>query len=151
MRPTAACVLVLDSWPNPRRLLAVSRGTGSAWWALPGGLIEAGERPVTAAKRELFEETGLVVHTRNLGLIYDGISVNSQTGQRARTQTFLAYKWSGHVRASSEGDVAWKRWETLFRRSPWGQYIHDLWETLAQRAGRSLGAQRTGRSLGVLT
>lgn len=28
-------------------------------WSLPGGKVEAGEGPLTAARRELFEETGL--------------------------------------------------------------------------------------------
>jgi 8-oxo-dGTP pyrophosphatase MutT (NUDIX family) len=28
-------------------------------WCVPGGKIEAGEEPLIAAKRELFEETGI--------------------------------------------------------------------------------------------
>lgn len=34
---------------------------GSAWWVTPGGGIDSGESPRAAARRELHEETGLLV------------------------------------------------------------------------------------------
>lgn len=40
------------------RVLLVSRAASR--WALPGGTIKAGESPLEAAHRELWEETGLV-------------------------------------------------------------------------------------------
>ncbi len=36
---------------------------GSRWWVTPGGGIDEGEAPREAARRELYEETGLLVDT----------------------------------------------------------------------------------------
>ncbi len=55
----AARVLLID--PDGRLLLLrfVVRETGYSWWAAPGGGIDGGETPEQAARREVFEETGL--------------------------------------------------------------------------------------------
>ncbi|MER6527026.1 NUDIX hydrolase [Streptomyces sp. NPDC001508] len=55
----ASCVVVLD---GRGRLLLLRYGPGQpaagAWW-LPGGMLDHGEDPWTAARRETREETGL--------------------------------------------------------------------------------------------
>ena len=40
-------------------------------WTLPGGWIDIGESPATAAEREVFEESGYRVGVRKLAAVYD--------------------------------------------------------------------------------
>ncbi len=59
-RKRAAAVIVRDG-----RVLMVHersrRSGGGEWWTLPGGGVEPGETTEEALRREVFEETGLVV------------------------------------------------------------------------------------------
>ena len=62
-RPALTCDTVVFAGPSDaRKVLLVKRG-GEPYvgcWALPGGFVDEGERPVDAARRELCEETGLI-------------------------------------------------------------------------------------------
>ena len=62
-RPALCCDTVVFCGPaQARRVLLIRRGTEpfKGCWALPGGFVDEGERPVEAARRELAEETGLI-------------------------------------------------------------------------------------------
>ncbi|MFF1917032.1 NUDIX hydrolase [Streptomyces sp. NPDC058239] len=57
----ASCVVLLDQQGRMLMLrYAESEPSGGTWW-LPGGMLDHGEDPLTAARREMYEETGVTV------------------------------------------------------------------------------------------
>lgn len=52
-------VLLLDHWLR----------VGNTGWSLPGGFIQKDEQPAEAAKREVFEETGLKIFNQKLLIV----------------------------------------------------------------------------------
>jgi 8-oxo-dGTP pyrophosphatase MutT (NUDIX family) len=66
-----ACVLLLDD-EDRVLLLRYAEGQPSAGtWGLPGGMLDHGEDPLSAAQRELHEETGIVLDHPPRFLGYD--------------------------------------------------------------------------------
>jgi 8-oxo-dGTP diphosphatase len=58
-----------------KKVLLVERGKAplKGYWSLPGGLVETGERLEAAIRREVQEETGLVVRVVGLAEIFERI------------------------------------------------------------------------------
>ncbi|BBH20431.1 DNA mismatch repair protein MutT [Paenibacillus baekrokdamisoli] len=65
---TGACVIIIDK--QDRILLQLRADNGL--WGLPGGSLEPGESMEEVAKRELFEETGLIADEINLLDVFSG-------------------------------------------------------------------------------
>ena len=65
--PDAAAALIID---HANRVLLVREGYEAGRYGLPGGVIEAGETPRDAVVREVHEELGLTVKTRDLVAVY---------------------------------------------------------------------------------
>lgn len=82
--PVVGC-LVID---RRRRILLVKRGIEPAKgaWSLPCGFIEMGETPEAAARRELYEETGVRGRVRSLHGVY------VEPSYRYRTLFILLYR-----------------------------------------------------------
>ena len=101
----AARVLLVDA---ADRVLLL-RGTDPAdlsrgdWWFTPGGGLDEGESPVEAARRELFEETGLHLAADELGpVVHERVArfTFSGTDYRQAEVFFLARVDAHEVDAS---------------------------------------------------
>lgn len=79
-------------------VLAVSRPEPPLRFGLPGGHVEAGESYAEAARRELYEETGL--WAPELALLY-------WQEHPKQLAAFYAPRVTGRLRSSEEG---WARW-----------------------------------------
>lgn len=100
----------------PELLLIKRRGAhGAGMWSIPGGRLEAGEKPVFAAEREVLEETGLIVHVDP----FDAVPYNNTFagGQPWVTLYFIALVEENEKPEIMEPEkceaMEWFRWTNL--------------------------------------
>jgi 8-oxo-dGTP diphosphatase len=89
------------------KILVIQRATGVlvGFWTIPGGILDRGESPADAARRELFEETGL----RTAGpLTLIAVTAFPVYGHDAIRLVYAADAAEGDVRLSHEHSGA--RW-----------------------------------------
>ncbi len=98
----ALAIPILDG-----KLLVARRAAGSPLegaWEFPGGKVEPGEEPATAAGRELEEETGLVARDLEPLLVL----VHEYPERSVRLHVFLVREPRGRVCMDRPREWAWK-------------------------------------------
>ncbi|HTD49828.1 MAG TPA: NUDIX hydrolase [Acidimicrobiia bacterium] len=113
-----------------------TRVEAGSWWFTPGGGVEAGETPALAARRELFEETGLHVDDPGPALFARTIVFDFEAARYRQTEHFYCVRtqrfvpddagWSDLERRS----VAEYRWWTADELADTDETIYP--ENLAQ-------------------
>jgi len=86
-------------------------------WIAPGGHIEIGESPHEAARRELFEETGLVADE----LVWRGYctEVSPRPDWQWSLFIYVVQRFHGELVADlREGELAWVALEAYFHDTP---------------------------------
>lgn len=116
----AACVLVFNCTDD--EILTISRKANPKDLGLPGGKVESDELPLTAALRELREETGIEIRQENVAdecFIGEGNS-----GKEVLTALATVCK-KVELKSSEEGLVAWAPAEQTCEGS-FGAYNEEL-------------------------
>jgi 8-oxo-dGTP diphosphatase len=101
-RPAVTVDAILVSPQNSVLLIERGREPFKGKWALPGGFIEMDEELETACKRELEEETGLMVGNLKQFRAYGGVNRDP----RHRTISVLFYAFTDYELGACAGDDA---------------------------------------------
>ena len=124
-------------------VLLVQRGKGiyRGAWSLPGGAVELGETALEAAKRELWEETGLLALNLTLSDVADAILKDPGGGIETHYMiaVYASDRFSGTVAAGSDApDAGWfgaKAIECL-KRTPGLEEAIEKARRALERGGR---------------
>jgi len=96
---------------NGRVLLVKRKNPPSQYlWAIPGGRVKAGESLVNSVKRELLEETGVIVDVGEVVHVFDVIEThgNGNTKTHYVIIDYRAEYVSGELRAGDDAlEVRW--------------------------------------------
>jgi 8-oxo-dGTP diphosphatase len=138
MRVATLCLLVREN-PDREVLLGFKKaGFGAGKYTGFGGKVEAGEPLLTAASRELEEETGITVLEQelqpvgHLTFLFPAEPTWSQV-----VHVFLVRSWAGEPRESTEMIPRWFPWAKLPLDQMWQDGAHWLPPLLDGRGVRA--------------
>jgi 8-oxo-dGTP diphosphatase len=95
---------------NSILLVQRARSPLKGYWSLPGGLIETGESIEAALRREVLEETGLIVRPKKMFEIFERIILDKQGHAEYHyiLHDYLCTVVGGELLAGDDaGRVAW--------------------------------------------
>jgi 8-oxo-dGTP diphosphatase len=91
---------------NAKGEVLLQRRSDNGQWGLPGGAIDPGEEPAEAVVREVWEETGVLVHPERISGVYSGpdFYVRYPNGDEAMiiSVTFVCRPISGEPRVNDD-------------------------------------------------
>ena len=101
----ASCCILLQK----NKILTTKRPVGKPffnYWEFPGGKLEKGESFYDAIIRELEEELGIKVKSKDLSII-DNVSHSYELNSVVIMAVFCIRKWTGIVEAKEGQQIQW--------------------------------------------
>jgi 8-oxo-dGTP diphosphatase len=141
MRDMTLCFLLRGTPPREILLGYKKRGFGAGKVAGIGGRVESGESILTAACRELYEETGISAHEpdlQSMGAI--AFRFPNQPTWNQVVHVFIATRWTGEPSESDEMLPTWYPIDAVPFEQMWDDSRYWLPQILA---GQPLQAQIT--------
>lgn len=86
MMPSVAAVI-----RNKEDEILFTRKPEESLWGLPAGAIEPGERPGRTLRREVYEETGLMVHPTSILGVFGGGNIDTNITMETRWNIQSSY------------------------------------------------------------
>ena len=105
-------------------------------WTLPGGMVEDGETPEAAQRRELLEETGLETVSAQELLVRERVG-NSGAPDRAKLVHVFRVTANGQPKPVEGNPVVWLTREEFVEESPFGTFYRTAFEEISSLAGPS--------------
>lgn len=127
------CYLLREGRDGTEVLLGRKRtGLGRGKVVAPGGKLEAGERPVDAAVREVEEEVGVRIHASSLQLVGELTYLFPHKPRWSqKSWAFVSREWEGPVRGSRELDPFMQPVDSIPLAEMWSDARHWLPRALA--------------------
>ena len=133
--PTCLCLITRGAGSGREVLLGLKKtGFGAGKWVGPGGHIEDGEKPASAAAREVREEAGLLVSPDALArMAMLTFRFPSRPAWDMTAEVFTASYYRGEPRESAELAPRWFAADALPLSSMWDDARYWLPLVLAGR------------------
>ena len=139
-----ANVLVTRIKNGKLQYLAVTRRNDRSQFTMPGGTLKRNERFQDCVKRELEEETGLIINLDDLEELYTCHNLIVYDKIWTCT-TFLIHSWEGNPYARERGTIVrWLPMEYYVKNCPptWRSHEENVYKTYIERYGLPLQRSR---------
>jgi 8-oxo-dGTP diphosphatase len=114
-RPIVVAANVLIT---PDNLLLMGRRSDCAKWEVPGGKLEAGETVEQAGRREMYEETGMLLYGNPVLLGFADVPGAVDADTRTYVVIFIRWPaWEGFPHPK-DGHTGWQWWDLNSMPSP---------------------------------